>query len=71
MTKIELLRKDLKKLRRKREEIQLEKGLAAEHNKDLRENGDYIYWEQQELNITVRIRRISAEIENLYKNTLS
>ncbi len=66
-TKIDLLREDLKKLMSQREKIQMEKGMAAEHNKDLRENADYDYWLEREQTITARIRRLTAEIETLYK----
>lgn len=66
-TKIDLLRDDLIKLRNERKKIQFEKGQAAEHNKDLRENADYDYWNDRERNITIRIRRLSKEIEDLVK----
>lgn len=67
MTKIDELRKDLLKLQKERSKVQMEKGMAAEFNKDLRENSDYDYWLQREHNLTVRILRISREIELLYK----
>ena len=67
MTKIDQLRKELIGLRKQRRSAQKEKGLAAEHNKDIRENADYDYWLQIEQNLTVRIKSISAEIEKIYK----
>ena len=66
-TKIDLLRAELGKLMGEREKVQMEKGLAAQHNQDIRENADYDYWFQRELHLTVRIKRITHEIEKLYK----
>ncbi|MFC1722293.1 hypothetical protein ACFL0C_01450 [Patescibacteria group bacterium] len=68
LTEIQGLRRVLIKLMKERERVQFEKGQAAEHNKDLRENSDYDYWLQKEMNLTVRIKRVSAEIEVLYSN---
>ncbi len=66
-TQIEKLREELKKLQTERDKAQLKKGEAAEDNKDLRENSEYDYWVLQEQNLTIRIRRITYEIETLYK----
>ena len=63
--KAETLRQKLKFLREEREKAMLEKGLAAEDNKDLRENFAYDYWEQQETNISAQIFQITKEIEEL------
>ena len=64
---IELLRKQIKELMRERDKASLEKGLAAEDNKDLRENFAYDYWSQKEFALTSKIRRLAAEIERLSK----
>jgi transcription elongation GreA/GreB family factor len=66
-TKIDILREKLKKLQNERTRVQNEKGQAAEHNKDIRENADYDYWLDREISLSVRIRSLSAEIEELYK----
>ncbi|MFC1621768.1 hypothetical protein ACFL13_00030 [Patescibacteria group bacterium] len=66
-TQIDQLREYMQYLMKEREKAQMKKGLAAEHNKDLRENADYEYWLQREQNLTVRIRKISKQIEEKYK----
>jgi transcription elongation GreA/GreB family factor len=62
-TKIDELREELSKLRKKRDRIILEKGLIARDNNDLRENSTYDYWDQIERNVTSRIYRIIEEIQ--------
>ena len=66
-TKIKELRTELSSLRRKRDEIILEKGLLAQDNKDLRENAAYIEYEQKEHAITSKIHAIMNEIYELSK----
>ncbi|RJR27968.1 hypothetical protein C4561_00475 [candidate division WWE3 bacterium] len=66
---IELLRKQIKELLQEREKATLEKGLAAEDNKDLRENFAYDYWAQKEFALTSKIRKLTAEIDRLAKKT--
>lgn len=65
-TKIDILRENLKNLMEERKRVQKEKGDAAEHNKDLRENADYDYWFQREIALTIRIRNLTKEIQDLY-----
>jgi len=68
-TKIELLRKKLSELRKERETVVFERGLAAEDNKDLRENATFDYWTRIEHNLTSQILRIAKEITELtHKN---
>ena len=61
------LRSKLIEMRKERDQIIFEKGLAAEENKDIRENATYDYWFEKEQNITARILKITAEIEQLTK----
>ena len=61
------MRQDLVKLRQDREKITMEKGLMARDNNDLRENFAYDYWVEKENQVTIRIHRIIAEIEDLLK----
>lgn len=56
------LRDKIKELTKKLEEATLEKGLAAEENKDLRENFAYDYWNDQENLYLTRIRNLMNEI---------
>lgn len=65
INKVDLLRTEIKKLVEKREEAILEKGLAAEENKDLRENFAYDYWYEREMVLTARINHIIKEISSL------
>lgn len=65
--KVERLRERLSEQRKKLEEASFEKGLAAEENKDLRENFAYDYWVSQEQLITARIFATLKEIEHLTK----
>lgn len=44
------------------EKATMEKGLAAEENKDLRENSAYDYWDEKERALLFRIRKIAKEI---------
>lgn len=67
-TKLDLLREELAKMRAMRAKYQMEKGLAAEHNKDLRENADYDYWHEREQNMTIRILRLTKEISDLVES---
>jgi transcription elongation GreA/GreB family factor len=62
------LREKLKQLRIKKDKIVFEKGLAAQDNKDLRENSAYDYWDRKEHFITTRIHKLINEIEKLAKN---
>jgi hypothetical protein len=64
-TQIEILREKIHELNKEREHATLQKGLAAEENKDLRENFDYDLWEQKETMLTVRIHNLIREIESL------
>ena len=66
-TQIDKLREELIKLREERSTIILEKGLAAQENKDLRENSAYDYWMEKEMNITSRIQNIIKIIDDLSK----
>jgi len=66
MSVVDILRKQLIKLQKEREEITLEKGLAARDNNDLRENFAYDYWVSQEELITARIFATLKEIEHFY-----
>jgi transcription elongation GreA/GreB family factor len=61
----EQLRQKLKFLREKRDAAIFEKGLAADENKDLRENFAYDYWVQQETNLTCQINDAIGEIEHI------
>jgi len=47
-TKIDKLRQELTELRKERDKIIFEKGMAANENKDLRENSAYDYWFEKE-----------------------
>ena len=67
--KVERLRERLSEQRKKLEGASFEKGLAAEENKDLRENFAYDYWVSQEQLITARIFTTLKEIEELTKKT--
>jgi transcription elongation GreA/GreB family factor len=62
-TKIDKLRTELIKLRKEREKIIFEKGMAANENKDLRENSAYDYWFEKEMQISSRINHIISMIE--------
>lgn len=66
-TPIEKLRTKIKELSTELAHATLEKGLAAEDNKDLRENSDYDYWDQKESLLIIRIHRLMNEINDLYK----
>lgn len=68
-SEMDLLREKLSDLRKQRDNAAMEKGLAAEENKDLRENFAYDYWDTQERNITFRIHGIMEEIDELAKKT--
>ena len=70
-TQIELLREKLTALNKEREEIILEKGLAARDNNDLRENFAYDYWSEKERVATARIHALSKEIEEIYTSSRS
>ncbi|KKS29478.1 MAG: hypothetical protein UV83_C0003G0086 [candidate division WWE3 bacterium GW2011_GWE2_43_18] len=65
--KVDRLRERLTEQRKKLEEASFEKGMAAEENKDLRENFAYDYWVSQEQLITARIFATLKEIEHLTK----
>jgi transcription elongation GreA/GreB family factor len=62
-TKIDKLRNELIRLRKEREEVIFEKGLAAEENKDLRENFAYDYWFEKECQMNARIMQVVNIIE--------
>lgn len=64
---IEKLREQIKKLSAEREKAQLEKGFAAEDNKDLRENFAYDYWVSREDLLTAKIGNLIKEIIRLTK----
>lgn len=66
-TKIDELREKLGSLQKEREKVILEKGFAAEDNKDLRENAQYDFLLQKEHLITTRIHNILKEIDSLIK----
>lgn len=66
-TKIDKLRNELIKLRKERESIIFEKGLAAEDNKDLRENSTYDYWFEKEILANARITLLIKMIGELSK----
>lgn len=67
MDKVEVLRAKLGELRKELERVTMEKGLAAEDNKDLRENFAFDYWYQQEELMLGRIRSLMHEIKSLAK----
>ena len=67
-TKIDKLRKELIELRKERDKIIFEKGMAANENKDLRENSAYDYWFEKEMQITSRINHIMSMIEEESKD---
>ena len=69
MSVVDLLRKQLIKLQKEREEITLEKGLTARDNNDLRENFAYDYWVEREFIVTAKIHAILKEIERLTPKT--
>ena len=62
---VENLRKKLSELRKKRIYITMQKGSAANHNKDLRENATYDNWFDQELLINAEIAEVIEKIEKL------
>jgi len=64
-TKIDKLRNELINLREERKTIIFEKGLAAEDNKDLRENSTYDYWFEKEIVANARIAHLIEMIEEL------
>ena len=64
-TKIDKLRKELVETRKERERIVFEKGMAAEENKDLRENSTYDYWFEKEMQATTRISHIISMIDEI------
>lgn len=64
-TKIDKLRKELVEIRKERERIVFEKGMAAEENKDLRENSAYDYWFEKEMLVTTRINHIISMINEI------
>jgi len=66
-TKIDKLRNELIALRKEREAITFEKGLAAEDNKDLRENCTYDYWFEKEIVANARIALLIKMIGDLSK----
>jgi len=63
--KTEKLRNKISELKKQLEVATLEKGLAADENKDLRENSVYDYWDQKESILIIRIHRIMKEIRDL------
>lgn len=65
MTKLEQLQEELFSLRKKRKEVTFEKGLIAEEEKDLRENGAYMIMEEKEHLLTSKIMQITKEIETI------
>jgi len=65
MTKLEQLQKELADLRKTRQKVILEKGEAAEDNKDLRENGAYIALEEREHYYTSKIHKVIRDLDNL------
>jgi len=65
-TRLDIMREELKKLMEERKKAQREKGESAEYNKDLRENADYDYWLHREMALTYRIRKLTAEIQDVY-----
>ena len=67
-TKIDKLREKLIDLRKEREKITFEKGMAANENKDLRENSAYDYWFEKEMLITARINNVTLEIMKISPN---
>ena len=69
MSVVDILRKQLIKLQKEREEITLEKGLTARDNNDLRENFAYDYWVEREFMVTAKIHAILKEIERLNPKT--
>lgn len=69
-TKIDELRAFLKVLQKERAHIIMEKGLSAEDNKDLRENSEYIYLEQQEDLYNAKIKNLIKEMESHKKKDL-
>jgi transcription elongation GreA/GreB family factor len=68
-TKIDRLRNELIKLREERSKVIFEKGLAAEENKDLRENFAYDYWFEKECQMEARIAQIVEMINEISSNT--
>lgn len=64
---VEDLRKKLGELRKKRTYITVQKGFAANQNKDLRENATYDSWFDQELMINAEIAEVIEKIEKLTK----
>lgn len=64
-TKIDKLRNELGKLREERMKVIFEKGLAAEENKDLRENFAYDYWFEKECQTNARIMQVVDMIEEI------
>lgn len=65
---VDYYRKQIQSLNVERERIIMEKGLAADANKDLRENAEYDYWSEKEIAITGRIGDLIIEIERLTKD---
>lgn len=64
-TKIDKLRAELIKLREERSKVIFEKGLAAEENKDLRENFAYDYWFEKECQMEARIAQVVEMIKEI------
>lgn len=62
---IEDLRQRIKKLTEEMEVAVFEKGLAAEENKDIRENFAYDYWHEKELSLVARIHKLMKEIKEM------
>ncbi|MBU1132683.1 hypothetical protein KKG08_00200 [Patescibacteria group bacterium] len=62
---VEDLRNKLSELRKKRTYITVQKGFAANHNKDLRENATYDNWLDQEFLINAEISEVIEKIEKL------
>ncbi|MBN1162140.1 30S ribosomal protein S2 [Patescibacteria group bacterium] len=70
-SKINQLRDQLSELKKKREEVILERGKAAEGNKDLRENAAFDYLDQEERNVASQINMLMKEIGKLAKKEKS
>jgi transcription elongation GreA/GreB family factor len=64
---LETLRQKIKELNTHRDKAIMQKGLAAEDNKDLRENAEYDYWVEKELFFTAQIITLIKEIQKLTK----
>ena len=60
--KIKEVKQKIKDLQKEREQVILEKGLAAQENADLRENFAYDYWNHKEIDLTHKIQRLSGQL---------